>query len=146
MNNYLTERIQMYQLIFRNQNQKPILLNQYQVDRVKQKWADRINPIEVGDYAFSYSEIKEIVPIGQKNNKNIKEKYERSEYIADWNRKKAIADQWIKDNPEYWIEALKLAKNVLIERGDDIMPPSMFKKIQEAQARILCEIAITFPQ
>jgi len=59
----LITEMKTHKLVFKDEERKPIYLTADQSDKVKQKWIKKINPVEIGDHAFLYIDIKEIIKI-----------------------------------------------------------------------------------
>lgn len=63
MQTQLSTKIMKFRLFFKDREQKPINLTEMQKERICHRWAAKANPVEVGDYKFSYLDIKRIEPI-----------------------------------------------------------------------------------
>lgn len=60
MQNSLTPEVKNYRLVFKDKEEKSIRLTYTEAEVIKDAWNKKINPIEVGTKAFSYTDIKKI--------------------------------------------------------------------------------------
>ena len=141
----LTNQSTDYQIVFRDKDIKPLKITKEEAEHIKYLWNTKINPIEIGNYSFPYSEIKHIKhhKFKQKDKNDYKN---RQKWEKEYDRQRAISEKWKKENPEEWKQAVLESVTLLKEDQKlwgNINKFNKFKKmIIEWKARQLCGLKI----